>query len=286
MKASWLGDVIRDAGLPLVEFDRPYGRGRHMSSIEAVIWHDTITTKQWSDTRVAQLLRDGRSDVPGPLAQLGLDRTGRFWLIATGKSNHNGYGTYGNNAIGIETFCAGGMRGREEPWNAAQREAAAILTAAILTRVGLPIERAMGHKESDPDRKIDPYGVNMHAQREMTKDFMDGRAVRHDDTEETMRKGHDDRGQVIALQWRINLYFHNESDPRGNGKDYGCLVDGVFGPETYAYVREIQNRMHYKTTGVVDLGTYIRLQDRLIQRGHIAPAGDVRRRWVKEAQAA
>lgn len=159
MRVSWLPDVLRAAGLTVIELDGWRGRGRDLSSIRGVVWHDTVTPRSVEDTRVARLLRDGHSTLPGPLAQLGLDRAGRFWMIADGRCNHNGYGRWGNSAIGIETFANGGGTSRE-PWNPAQQESAVVGTRAILRHLGLPNDRAEGHKEQDPNRKIDPWGID------------------------------------------------------------------------------------------------------------------------------
>lgn len=132
-----------------------------MSTVYGVIGHDTVTTRSWSDQRVDVLLRDGRPSVPGPLAQCGMDRTGRWRVIADGRCNHNGYGRWGNNAIGVEVYAAGGLRGHEEPWNARQIDSFVRGTAAILQYLGLTEQNVLGHKESDPRRKIDPYQIIM-----------------------------------------------------------------------------------------------------------------------------
>lgn len=169
MRAPWLADVLTDAGLTVVEVPGWHGRGRDMDTIHGVVCHDTITTSAWSDVAVDALLRDGRSDLPGPLSQLGVDREGRFRLVADGRSNHNGYGVWGNDAIGIEVYCAGGLKGREEPWNDAQREAVIAGARAILDHVK-PVPSywdppVAGHRETDPGRKVDPYRIGMDAVR-------------------------------------------------------------------------------------------------------------------------
>jgi len=63
-----------------------------------------------------RILRDGRRDLPGPLAQLGLRRDGTFVTVAGGRANHNGYGRWGNNSIGVEAY----NDGVGEPWPTAQ----------------------------------------------------------------------------------------------------------------------------------------------------------------------
>lgn len=162
MRTPWLGSVLRDAGLRVeTPVGTPHGRGRAMDAIHGVVVHDTVTTRDWSDLAVARLLRDGRPDLPGPLSQLGVRRDGTVDWIADGRCNHNGYGRWGNDAIGIEVYCAGGLEGREEPWNDLQRTTVVTACRAIAAHVGLTGDVVAGHKETDPDRKIDPYMVDM-----------------------------------------------------------------------------------------------------------------------------
>src|SRR5690606_27640553 len=73
----------------------------------------------------------------------------------------NGYGTWGNDSIGIETY----NDGVGEPWPRAQLDAFHAGTAAILRRLRLDSSRMLAHRETDPRRKIDPTGIDMHAAR-------------------------------------------------------------------------------------------------------------------------
>lgn len=160
VRVTWLADVLRAAGLQVIEVDGWRGRGHELTTINGVVEHDTVTGTNWSDESVAHLLRDGRPDLAGPLAQLGLDRHGRYWLIADGKCNHNGYGEWGNQAIGIEAF-----NDAHEPWPDAQVDAWVRGTAVILKHLGLNEGHALGHKETDPKRKQDPSNFDMDAFR-------------------------------------------------------------------------------------------------------------------------
>ena len=152
MRLHWLDDVLTDAGLEVVEHPGWHDRGRELQSVERLICHHTATGPNWTDKRVVDLLVKGRPDLPGPLSQLGLDRQGRFHLIAAGKANHNGYGLSGNNTIGIEAF----NDGKGELWLAVQMDAYIRGCAAICRHLGWPAEKVLGHKESDPGRKVDP----------------------------------------------------------------------------------------------------------------------------------
>lgn len=161
MRLPWLAQVLRDAGLTVVETRAWQQRGRDLGSIQGIVWHHTATGPRTPDANVVDLLIEGRSDLPGPLCQLGLDRSGRYHLIAAGKGNHNGYGEWGNSSIGIEAF----NDGVGEPWPQAQVDAYIRGTAALLARLGLPASRVKGHKETDPRRKIDPRGLDMDEMR-------------------------------------------------------------------------------------------------------------------------
>jgi hypothetical protein len=132
-----------------------------MNDVLGVVWHHTATGPNWADGHVAALLRDGRRDLAGPLSQLGLERDGTFVVVATGKANHNGFGFWGNDAIGIEAY----NNGKGEPWPAAQMDAYVRGTAAILKHLGLGADRMKGHRETDPGRKPDPTGIDLNFAR-------------------------------------------------------------------------------------------------------------------------
>jgi len=162
VRATWLPDVLRAAGLTVVEVPGWKGRGKELTAINGVVAHHTATGTNWTDARVDALLRDGRADLPGPLAQLGLRRSGAFVLVADGRANHNGYGQWGNASIGIEAYNAGdGI----DPWPAAQLDAYQRGAAAILAHLGLGADRVLAHRETDPKRKPDPRGIDMVAFR-------------------------------------------------------------------------------------------------------------------------
>src|ERR1044071_5736215 len=97
------------------------------------------------------LLISGRSDLPGPLAQLGLGRDGTYYVIAAGRCNHAGKGIWqgqpnGNsNFIGIEAENTG--LSNDLPWPQVQVDAYHRGVAAILTHVGRSYVYCCGHKE-------------------------------------------------------------------------------------------------------------------------------------------
>lgn len=159
---SWVADVLRSAGLKVVELDGWRTRGRPGGFTPVgIVWHHTATNASTSDAAVERLLRDGRPDLAGPLSQLGLRRDGTYVVVAAGRANHNGFGTWGNDSIGIEAY----NDGVGEPWPQAQVDAYVRGTAAICRFLGWGADRVKAHRETDPTRKIDPTGIDMHAAR-------------------------------------------------------------------------------------------------------------------------
>lgn len=171
-KATDLADILRGAGCDVSQ--RPFWK-RHghdptpLTAIRGIVGHDTVTTPSWPVSRVLDLLYHGRDDLPGPIANLGLDRGGTYHVLAAGTAWHNGYGTWANASLGIEVFCAGALRGHEESWNDDQKAAFVVGCRAILDALGIRGDTwyppVAGHKETDPQRKPDPWDVDMSAIR-------------------------------------------------------------------------------------------------------------------------
>lgn len=158
---TWLADVLRGAGLPVVELDGWRTRSRSGGiDPRGIVWHHTATPSGAQDSTVDRILRDGRSDLPGPLSQLGLRRDGTFVVVAAGRCNHN-IGTWGNDSIGIEAY----NDGVGEPWPTVQVDAYIQGTAAICRHLGWGADRVKAHRETDPTRKVDPKGIDMTAAR-------------------------------------------------------------------------------------------------------------------------
>lgn len=161
VRVTWIADVLRRAGVSVYELPGWRGRGREMVAVRAVIVHATATPPppQMHDGTLDAILRDGRKGLPGPLCQLGPKRTGSVTVVADGRGNHNGYGTYGNETVGIEI--ANNNAG--EPITDAAMDASLRSTAGIALHERRNPDRTfvLAHKESDPTRKSDPIGVNM-----------------------------------------------------------------------------------------------------------------------------
>lgn len=169
MMLTGLADVLRDGGCTVREEPGWKTRGHGpMAGVSGVVWHHTASsTAAANDIRV---IRDGRSDLPGPLSHLYLGRDGTFTVIAAGGCWHAGSGNWPgipqNRAnyytVGIEAA----QRGTgAEPWVPAQL-AAYRKGALALTRHydGITPSTNFGHKEWT-SRKVDPWGIDMAAER-------------------------------------------------------------------------------------------------------------------------
>lgn len=200
---TWLADTLRADGLHVIELADWKTRSRKGGiTPEGVVCHNTATGPNVPDSNVRALLRDGRSDLPGPLAQLGLERPGTWVVVAAGRCNHNGYGQWGNDSIGVEAY----NDGRGEPWPEPQLDAYARGVAAICRRMGWGPERVKGHKETDPDRKIDPtFDMDLFRSRVFREDDMftdeDRDLLKRLDERETKRNAQvqDLLGKILAV---------------------------------------------------------------------------------------
>jgi hypothetical protein len=105
---TWLPQVLLAAGLKVAEQPGWQDRGRgDVGATKGVMCHHTAGLQTGNMPSLGTVI-NGRSDLPGPLAQLCLGRDGTFYVVAAGRCNHAGVGnwqglTSGNtNFIGIE----------------------------------------------------------------------------------------------------------------------------------------------------------------------------------------
>lgn len=164
MAVTWLADALRAGGCRVDEGIVPdWQRRGHTDggfSPIGVLGHHTAGPAS-GDYPSLGTVRDGRPGLPGPLANLGLTRSGVWFPVAAGRAWHAGAGSCrwvpGNDGnghlIGIEAESSG--RG---DWTPAQLEAYPRGVAALLRDLGVGADRFIGHKEWAPGRKTDPAG--------------------------------------------------------------------------------------------------------------------------------
>jgi hypothetical protein len=176
-KILWLADALRDAGLTVVEHS---GWKDHAVSGSWTptygIAHATAAPKSQPDDTQVRIVRDGRSDLRGPIANACVDRRGRWHVLSAGRCNTTIVGTAGpykglgnTNALGVEAC----NDNRSEPWPAVQYESYYRGWAVICKRLGWQPSRVRGHKEHTPGHKTDPT-FNMDQFRRDIAAAMDG----------------------------------------------------------------------------------------------------------------
>jgi hypothetical protein len=182
MSNVWLTDVVkilRRAGVEAEGLTHKRGRyagqswkqvgwnGLGYDAFKGIMWHHDASPEGDSPGALDWCMYDAFGFPPAAAAWV--DRRGKWWVYAAGRTNHAGIGTSAlsgpdnGNAVffGIETDHNTG-----EAWPEAQVSSLRRGTAAILRAYKLdPRVALIGHKEYAPGRKNDPDGLDMPAER-------------------------------------------------------------------------------------------------------------------------
>jgi N-acetyl-anhydromuramyl-L-alanine amidase AmpD len=251
---TWLADVLRAAGLKVVEQDGWKTRGKEWPAPpKGVICHHTGGPREGNAPSL-HLVENGRPDLAGPLSQLVLGRDGTFFVIAAGRSNHAGAGSYAGITAGNSSFIgieAENMGTGADPWPAVQMEAYAQGVGAILKHLGQSPSMVCGHKEwaQPKGRKIDPT-FDMDQFRHAVASAMSGNAITGVGVE-TVHPHHDmlKLGSIGAsvkeLQQKLVAAGYAMAIDGSFGTttkrmlisyqhDHGLEADGLAGPQTWA----------------------------------------------------
>jgi hypothetical protein len=163
MMLTALADIARLAvGSKMVTEEPGWKTRGHggMTDVKTIVLHHTAgPSKKANPANYPSLntVKNGRPDLSGPLAQYGIGRDGRVYVIAAGLCYHAGVSrssSYTNShSIGIEAENSG-----SEAWPAAQGAAYVALVYQIAKHYGVPTSHILGHKEtcSPVGRKTDP----------------------------------------------------------------------------------------------------------------------------------
>lgn len=254
---TWLPTVLESAGLKVALVPGWELRGRaEMGPVRGVMCHHTAGPRQGNMPSLRTLV-EGRGDLPGPLSQLGLGRDGTYYVIAAGRCNHAGTGSWqgltGGNThfIGIEAENTG--LADDTPWPAVQIDAYRRGVAAILTHIERSSVFCAGHKEYalPRGRKNDP-SFDMEAFRQAVAAIMNGTTPRPAlipsmefeapaglaTARPTLRRGA--VGEFVKLvQHRCGLKTDSwfgpvtEASVRAFQRSRGLVPDGIVGPKTW-----------------------------------------------------
>lgn len=217
-----LPQILRSYGLKVTVVPgwRKRGRPAYTGGFDpvGVLIHHTATTVKWTIAAVLRLLTGGRTDLPGPLAHIGLGRTGRVYLIAAGRANHAGQARLSGSVasgdgnelyIGIEAF----NDGLGEKWSKRQYNALVLLSAVLSVVVTKnSVHTVRGHKETSTTGKIDPTFDMDHFRRQVAAKMVQitkpeeppapqltsrGRKIDHAIKDLETAKGHRERAAFI-----------------------------------------------------------------------------------------
>ena len=263
---TWLPKVLQDAGLKVALVDGWETRGSgDMGSVKGVICHHTAGPRGSGNMPSLRTIINGRPDLPGPLAHLGLGRDGTFYVVAAGRCNHAGKGEWngekGGNThfIGIEAENTGGHD--DFPWPAVQLDAYQRGVAAIFKHLNLTHACCAGHREYalPAGRKPDPT-LDMVAFRAAVSDFLDAGVparppipaletprANGKPPRKTLRRG-DSGDEVKALQTLLHLGADGQFGPdteaaaRRFQRDHKMVADGIVGPKTWEQLDAAQEK--------------------------------------------
>lgn len=186
-RLTWMATELRKAGLRVVEVDGWKTRGSENFDPIGVTWHATAGSRNATAQGEVNVILNGSSTAPPPIAQIMAWRDGTLYLCAAGRCNHNKVGWDGPNQglgnsrlLGIEM--ANDNRG--EPWPEVQLDAVRRATAVIMRKLGAdPMKRLAAHYEHQPyatrppgegSTKSDPFGVVMTRERPRVAAIMKG----------------------------------------------------------------------------------------------------------------
>jgi len=252
----WLPDVLLEAGLKVAPVNGWEFRGvGDIGEIFGVICHHTAGPQKLNMPSLKTII-DGRPDLRGPLAQLGLGRDGTFYVIAAGRCNHAGAGIWngisaGNrHFIGIEAENTGGQD--DQPWPPVQIQAYRGGVAAILRHIGRNAEWCAGHKEFalPHGRKNDP-SFDMAEFRLAVSEILSGAAepAVPIPTEEPKHTDGTDGRPTLRRPMTGDLVKLLQTKLQMN-------PDGIFGSKTEAAVRELQRTSSLVPDGIVGPKTW------------------------------
>ena len=252
--------VLQDAGLKVAPVDGWEDRGNgEVQTTVGVICHHTAGPRNGNMPSLNTLL-NGRPDLPGPLAQLGLGRDGTFYVIAAGRCNHAGKGSWqgvttGNSSfIGIEAENTG--LSDDTPWPDVQMDAYRRGVAAILEQIGQTVDFVAGHKEYalPAGRKDDP-DFDMTAFRSGVAAILAGTAPPPNlipAVEPAPPSGASAARPTLRRPATGELVKHVQAK-------VGVVVDGNFGAKTEAAVRAFQLACGIVPDGIVGPKTWAAL---------------------------
>jgi hypothetical protein len=168
-----LANALRARGVAVEEYAGWTTHGKESFNPGGALCHWTAGPCGATGRPSLNTVRNGRHDLPGPLANIYLDRDGVGVVVAAGVANHAGEGSWGglsgnSSVFGVEAECC-----NAGDWTPAQRAAYPLVMAALCDAGGFGADMVCGHHEWT-SRKIDPHDWTMAAMRTQVADELAG----------------------------------------------------------------------------------------------------------------
>jgi hypothetical protein len=154
----WLADALRNQGLRVVEVAGWQTRGSDDFNPRGSVNHHTAGASTGNFPSLSILIY-GRKDLPGPLCNVGMARDCTVYVIAAGRANHAGSGSWrgltGNSSVlGLEPENDG-----RQPWTPAQVDAMVRVHAAFARGARFDPANVCQHREWT-SRKPDAHSID------------------------------------------------------------------------------------------------------------------------------
>jgi peptidoglycan hydrolase-like protein with peptidoglycan-binding domain len=248
-----IADRLRAKGLNVVEVNGWRTRGSSSFFPKGSVDHHTAGSLNGNSPSLGICI-NGRAGLAGPLCNVFIARDNTVYVVAAGRANHAGTGTFrglqGNSSMyGVERENTGIGN---EPWREDQRVTAALVHAALLEGIGRDGSWVCEHKEWTT-RKIDAFDQDGNDMRNRVSGAMGGVytpppapapgpvGVRYLQLTTPYQKGQD------VLDWQ-NLLIGAKLLPEGS-------ADGVFGPNTSEATKAFQRVLGVGDDGIVGPAT-------------------------------
>jgi hypothetical protein len=267
-----LVNLLREFGCRVQEVDGHTTRGSDTFNPKGVVLHHTASAAG-GDAPSLGICIKGRSDLPGPLCNVLISRSGVVYVVADGRANHAGSGGYnglsGNSSVfGIEAE----NNGLGEPWSYEELDAYYRVCAAMLTYMKKDASWLIAHKQWAPKRKIDPANIDLQQFKDSVGLIMYAHAMEGHPgtpaapvppvttpapikTPPTVKLGDGMPPQKPNDYVKVAQYvLRNKAGQRA------VDVDGRFGPATEKAVKNVQAYFKLGADGVIGPKTWALLQ--------------------------
>jgi len=167
MRDLTMADRLRAAGLVVEEQPGWQTRGSALFAPRAVMWHHTASA-MGKNLPSLNIVTNGRPDLAGPLCHVLVGRDNCSVVIAAGRANHAGSGSWAGSSVGNSAYWGVEVENvgtQAEPWRPDQLQNVAEITAALISYEPALVAGCCMHKEWAPSRKIDMHTISGNEMR-------------------------------------------------------------------------------------------------------------------------